>query len=160
MSEEGVRVEYEVHFRRDRRARKVVHRGPAPTVTPDLVPRIARLLALAHKWEGMVRRGEVKDYAEIARLSGLTRMRVSQIVSMTLLAPDIQEAVLLTAAAGRGRSIPEHHLRVLVGESLWTAQGTIIAIRLRIGTHFPIKHLRVPDRPAPIHRYPCRPEPR
>ena len=34
------------------------------------VPKVARLLALTHKWEGMVRQGEVKDYAEIARMEG------------------------------------------------------------------------------------------
>ena len=91
MSEKGVRVEYEVHLKRDRRARKVVRQGPPPAPPPDAVPRIARLLALAWKWEGMVRRGEVKDYAQIAKLTGLTRMRVKKIIGMTLLAPAIQE---------------------------------------------------------------------
>ncbi len=46
-------------------------------------------------FERLVRDGVVKDYAEIARLTGLTRARVTQIVNLTLLAPDIQEKILL-----------------------------------------------------------------
>ena len=53
------------------------------------------LLALAHKWEGMVRRGEVKDYGEIARLHRLSRARVSQIAALALLPPSVQEALLV-----------------------------------------------------------------
>ena len=73
----GFRIEIPVHIKRDRRARKVLAKGEAPRVA-EPVPRIARLLALAWKWEGMVRRGEVKGYAEIARRIGLSRARVAQ----------------------------------------------------------------------------------
>jgi hypothetical protein len=125
----GIRVEYEVHFKRDRRARKVVRQGPLPAPPPESVPRIARLLALAWKWEGMVRRREVKDSAEVARLTKLTRMRVSQILGLTLLAPDIQERILLTSPAPRARSIPEHRLRDLSAEPFWVAQQSILALR-------------------------------
>ena len=128
MSERGVRVEYEIHFKRDRRARKVVRQGPPPAPPSENVPRIARLLALAHKWERMVRRGEVKDYAEIARVTGLTRGRVTQIVALVLLAPDLQERALLTLAVARASSITEHGLRYLADESLWAAQRTILSL--------------------------------
>jgi hypothetical protein len=121
MSDKGVRVEYEVHFRRDRRARKVVRRGPPPATPAEAVPRIARLLALAHKWESMVRRGEVKDYAEIARLMELTRGRVAQICNFTLLAPDLQESIL-TSTLKRG-AFPEHHLRALSVQPAWKHQA-------------------------------------
>jgi len=128
MSENGVRVEYEVHFKRDRRARKVVRQGAPPATPAEPVPRIARLLALAHKWEGMARRGEVRNYSEIASLTGITRMRVTQILGMALLAPDIQERILMTPTSRGGRSIPEHRLRDLSAEKLWSAQQTILAL--------------------------------
>ena len=128
MSENGIRVEYEVHFKRDRRARKILRQGPAPEKVPDAVPRIARLLALAWKWECMVQRGEVKDYAEIARQMGLTRVRVTQVIAMTLLAPDLQELVLLTPAAARGHSIAEHRLRDVAGETRWDLQRLLFTI--------------------------------
>jgi len=118
MSEKGVRVEYEVHFKRDRRARRVVRQGPPPSPAPDAVPRIVRLLALAWKWEGMVRRGEVKDYAEIARLMGLSRARVTQIEALTLLSPTIQQELL----GDNGHSVPSGRLLVIAMAPCWTHQ--------------------------------------
>ena len=89
----GIRIEVPVHIKRDRRARKVLAKGEAPKLA-DPVARIARLLALAHKWEGMARRGEA-GYAELARQHGLSKARVSQICDHTLLEPAAQEARLL-----------------------------------------------------------------
>ena len=128
-SDNGVRVEYEVHFQRDRRARKVVRSGPPPEKAPDALPRIARLLTLAHKWEGMVRRAEAKDYTEIARRMGLTKVRVSQVLGLTLLAPDLQDRLLLAPGEAHARPIPEHRLRDVSGEPRWTAQRRILALR-------------------------------
>ena len=65
--------------------------GPEPV---GRVPRVARLLALAHKIDGMVRAGEIVDLASAARLCGVTRARMSQISNLRLLAPEIQEAIL------------------------------------------------------------------
>jgi len=58
------------------------------------VPRIVHLLVLGHHFERLVRDGVVKDYAEIARLTGLGRARVTQVVNLMLLAPEIQENLL------------------------------------------------------------------
>src|SRR4051812_23529448 len=52
-------------------------------------PRVARLMALAIKFDGMIRDGVVKDYAELGRLGKITRARISQIMALTTLAPDI-----------------------------------------------------------------------
>ena len=93
MSEKGFRVEIPVHINRDRRARKVIKTGEPP-VEKEGVPRIARLLALAHKWERMVRRGKVRDYAEIARRHGLSRARTTQICGLVLLSPELQHEIL------------------------------------------------------------------
>ena len=100
MSEQGFRVEIPVNIKRDRPARKAAKREPTPEGQQDAVPRIARLLALAHKWEGMVRRGKT-DYAELARRHGLSSARVSQICLLTLLAPEIQQSVLLSSSFSR-----------------------------------------------------------
>ena len=43
------------------------------------IPRVTPLLALAHRIEGMIRTGELKDWAEAARLIGVTRARMTQI---------------------------------------------------------------------------------
>src|SRR3990170_2361781 len=67
--------------------------APRPT-TAGRVPRISRLMALAIRFDGMLQRGEVKDYADLARLGHVTRARVTQVMNLLMLAPDIQEAIL------------------------------------------------------------------
>jgi hypothetical protein len=54
------------------------------------IPRITRLMALAIKFQDMVDRGEVRDYADLARLGYVTRARITQIMNLLNLAPDIQ----------------------------------------------------------------------
>src|SRR6185295_3410288 len=58
------------------------------------VPRIARLMALAIRFDGLLRQGKFRDYAELARLGRVTRARMTQIMKLLDLAPDIQEQIL------------------------------------------------------------------
>ena len=51
-------------------------------------------MALAIKLQNMVDCGEVRDYADLARLGYVTRARLTQIMNLLLLAPDIQEHLL------------------------------------------------------------------
>ena len=67
------------------------------------MPRVARLLALAHKFQGMLDRGEVASMAELARLGCVTPARITQIMDLLLLAPDIQEEILFLPAVEGGR---------------------------------------------------------
>ena len=112
MSPKGLRVEFSVQ----RPGRPQVETPAAK----DSVPRVARLLALAHKWEDMVRRGEVKDYAEIAKLMGLSRARVTQICALALLAPTVQDALLLDETVPQ--SVPDRVLRPIIGKPEWHRQ--------------------------------------
>jgi hypothetical protein len=67
------------------------------------VARIARLLALAWHVEGLVRSGTVCSYAAAARLGHVSRARLSQILSLLNLAPDLQEQLLFLQRPARGR---------------------------------------------------------
>jgi hypothetical protein len=67
------------------------------------VPRIARLLALAIRFEQLVRSGAVRDYAELARLGQVSRARITQILSLVHLAPDLQEHILFLPQIQKGR---------------------------------------------------------
>ena len=99
-------VQCAVHFEREARGRKRVERGaeqPTPALTPGRVPRLARFLALALRLEQQLRQGVLRDCAEVARLGHVTRARVSQILSLINLAPDIQEAILFLPRTQRGR---------------------------------------------------------
>jgi hypothetical protein len=97
-------IECAVHFRRRGRGRKQLAAGAEPPpVTPGRVPRVARLLALAHRLERLRRTGVVRDYAALARLGHVTPARVSQVMSLLQLAPDVQEQVLFLPPTERGR---------------------------------------------------------
>jgi hypothetical protein len=61
-------------------------------------------MALALRFDGLVRSGAVQDYAELARLGHVTRARVSQIMNLLNLAPDLQEALLFLPRTQRGRA--------------------------------------------------------
>ncbi len=87
------------------RRRRATKQPSAPTT--ESVPRLTRLLALAHRWNRRVDEGIVANYAEIARLMGLSRARVTQIVDLSLLAPDIQDEILLGDADATEREIRE-----------------------------------------------------
>lgn len=85
--------------------------GLRGTEPDDLgVPRITRLLALAHRWHRLIDAGEIRDQAEIARRTGLTRARVTQIMELRWLPPQIQ------AEAANGLLAPDSERR-------WRGQG-------------------------------------
>jgi hypothetical protein len=69
------------------------------------------LAALALRFEGLVRTGAVGSYAEIAQLGHVSRARVSQVINLLNLAPDILEAILLLPRTERRRD--PIHLRQL-----------------------------------------------
>jgi hypothetical protein len=94
------------------------------TVAPTgRIPRVVRMLALAHRIEGMVRDGMFRDHADAARRLGLTRARVTQITSLVLLAPEIQEEILDLPPVAAGRDpISERQLRPIVAEPVWERQ--------------------------------------
>lgn len=63
------------------------------------------------------------DFAEIAELGQVTRARVSQIVNLLNLAPDIQEAILfLPRVAGEREAVSEREIRELAGVLDWSRQ--------------------------------------
>lgn len=102
-----LKIECEVHFdRRGRGSRKVLETGPRPfrPAEPGRVPRVARLMALAIRCDGLIRDGVIENYTEIARLGHVTRARVSQIMNLLNLAPDIQEEILHLPRTETGRA--------------------------------------------------------
>ncbi len=117
-------IECEVHFNKHGRGRKELEAGAAPpSPTPGRVPRAARLLALAHRLERLVRTGVVRDYAELARLGRVTRARISQVMALLLLAPDLQEQILFLPRTEWGRDpIILHDLLPIAATADWRRQ--------------------------------------
>ena len=94
------------------------------TVAPQgRIPRVTRLLALAHRIDQMIAAGEIADWADAARRCGLTRARLSQIGNLLLLAPSIQDEILAFAPVTIGRDpVTERQLRPIVAEPDWSEQ--------------------------------------
>jgi hypothetical protein len=108
----GIEVEVTLDLPR-RPAAEELKPNPSPRM-----PRVTRLMALAVKYQGMVDAGELRDYADIARLGYVSRARVTQIMNLANLAPDIQEALLFPSPI-----LPtERQLRGLTAVVDWAEQ--------------------------------------
>ena len=89
------------------------------TPTQPPIPRIAQLMALAIRFEEMLRDGEVRNQSEMAVIAGVTRARVSQIMGLLNLSPEIQENLLFEP---QGRC--ERELRSMLSIACWGRQET------------------------------------
>jgi hypothetical protein len=102
---ESMTIQCPFHIDTRARGRKKLNAGelPVPACAPGRVPRVAKLLALAHRLEALLREGVVQSYAELAQLGQVTPARISQVLALLGLAPDIQEAILFLPRTVRGR---------------------------------------------------------
>jgi hypothetical protein len=121
-------------FRLGCKGRKHLETGdaPAPPVEPGRVPRVARMMALAIRFDGLIRQGVVTDQADLARLGHVSRARVTQIMDLLSLAPDIQEDVLFMPLIPRGQEpIQERELRQIAAVLDWRKQRRMWAAIFR-----------------------------
>jgi hypothetical protein len=117
-----------IHFSMANKGKREIKPGPAPvTDTPEgRVPRVSRLMALAIKFDRLIAEGAIRDQAQLADLGYVSRARVTQIMNLLHLAPDIQEAILHLPRVTAGRDpITERDLRQLAGEVAWARQRQI-----------------------------------
>jgi hypothetical protein len=92
------------------------------------VPRVARLMALAIRMESLIRAGGIGDYSSLAQLGHVSRARITQIMNLLLLAPDIQEQILFLPSPGRGRdSIHLARLQPIARVPDWSRQRRLWA---------------------------------
>jgi hypothetical protein len=154
---------YAVDFRagrQDRQKNKVSSshlQPPEGEGSSRSIPRIARLMALALRFEGLLRKETLRDYAELARLGGVTRARITQIMKLLDLAPDIQEQLLFLAPI---KGLTERNLRPIVSRIDWREQRRLFQkldkqqkIDLPVGRTRAI-HVMYPAEPGPEKRTP------
>lgn len=133
-----IKVKRKVQFVRQARGRRVAkpvtEEVPAPP--PGRVPRVSRLMALAIRFDGLIRKGKVTDQSDLARLAHVTQPRMTQIMNLNHLAPDIQEQLLFLPLVTQGRDrIHERLLRPITAETDWRVQrARWSALWLRHGT--------------------------
>ena len=100
--------------------RKLRDCDPEQTKDPDsFIPRIARLMALAIRLEGLIKDETVQNYAELAQLGRITRARMTQIMKLLHLAPDLQEQLLFLPEV---QGLNERNLRAIVRQLNWSEQ--------------------------------------
>lgn len=125
----GLTIQRQVHFRQGRGSRKVLAQGTPPVpraIEPGRVPRISRLMALAIRFDHLIKSGQIPDQADLARLGHVTRARVTQIMNLLNLAPDIQEELLFLPRTLQGRDpIREHMLRPVAAVLDWRKQSVM-----------------------------------
>jgi hypothetical protein len=113
----------EVRFHLRQKPRPMGEVSAAASQATGQLPRITQVLSLAIRLEDMIRRGDAKDYADVARLTGLCRERVSQIVRLNYLAPDIQVELLYLPPTPAGRyPISETAVRKIASLLSWVDQ--------------------------------------
>ena len=96
----------------------------APRVGPrraDAAARLARRLALAHRVEALIERGELRDHAQAAQVLGISRPRMSQLAALLALSPSIQERVLTGQLA-----CSEREMRHVAAQPLWDGQARMV----------------------------------
>jgi hypothetical protein len=119
LAEEKMGLQVETVLPRSTRGRhQPAAAKPRTVALAPRLPRITRLLALAIKFQDMVDSGEVRDYADLARLGYVTRARITQVMNLLMLAPDIQERILIDISGG----LSERHIRAVLKNVEWDRQ--------------------------------------
>lgn len=89
--------------------------NPKPPRKPK-TPRVVELLRKAIGWQALLESGKIASQAEIARQEGVTRARVTQIMGLLRLAPEIQGKIL---------ALPDNFHRSIVTERILRPIGAI-----------------------------------
>jgi hypothetical protein len=117
-------VTKQIHFARKAR-RKVAMPGPAPEPVAPMgrIPRVSKLMALAIRFDRLLFDGQVTDLSELARLAHVTQPRMTQVMNLLHLAPDIQEDILHLPPIKVGKdTLTERDLRPITQLRDWRKQ--------------------------------------
>lgn len=132
-----ITIEQTISWRRGSRGRLRLSAGPRPAPSPSepRLPRISRLMALAIRFDNLIRSGKIRDQTQLAMLAHVTDSRMTQIMNLNLLAPDIQEELLhLPPTTARREPIHLKGLRGILAEPDWKRQRALWAsLKQRVG---------------------------
>src|SRR5688500_12958374 len=122
----GLTFTAKLHLQTGEKGRLELHQGEAPdppAAPAGRVPKLSRLMALAIRFEILLARGEVSNMADLARFGHVSRARVTQIMNLLCLAPDLQERLLFLPLVERGRDpLKEWQVRPIAAEPSWAKQ--------------------------------------
>ena len=133
-----------IHFSMANKGKRQIKPGPTPVVDiPDgRVPRISRLMALAIKFDGLIASGAIRDQTQLAELGHVSTARVTQIMNLLHLAPDIQEEILFLPRVMNGRdAIRERVIRSITAELDWRRQRQLWNALMRRPEPVVLRHI-------------------
>lgn len=117
----SITIETDFHITTGRSGRKRLRPGPnpPPRPIPPRIPRLSRLMALAIHFDGLIREGVAKNYADLARLGGISRARITQIMNLLNLPPWKQEEILFLEGGSRRARVTERRVRKASSLVVW-----------------------------------------
>jgi len=120
---ERLTINRQFHVATKRSGTKQIQCGAKPVTPAGRVPRISRLLALAHHCFTLVRTGAIINQSELAHFGQISTTRMTQIMWLDNLAPDIQEEILFLPRITQGRdTIKEADIRPIAKTLDWSKQ--------------------------------------
>lgn len=120
---ERLTINRQFHVATKRSGPKQIQSGAKPVTPTGRVPRISRLLALAHHCFRLVRTGAIINQSELAHFGQISTTRMTQIMWLDNLAPDIQEEILFLPRTTQGRDpIKEADIRPIAKSLDWNKQ--------------------------------------
>ncbi|MBO11256.1 MAG: hypothetical protein CMJ68_10880 [Planctomycetaceae bacterium] len=120
---ETLKVTRKFHVARRHHGRKQLRDGEAADLPTGRVPRIARLMTLAIRCDQLIRDGVIANQSELAEFGHITTARMTQIMVLLNLAPDIQEQILFLPRTEHGRDmVKETDVRPIASTLYWRKQ--------------------------------------
>lgn len=118
---------HKLNFQSGRNTKKIISTGNDQKPQPQgRLPRITKIMALAIRLDHLITSGQVTDQAELARVGHVSRARLTQIMNLLYLAPDIQDAILMICASEARPRLPiESKFRSIASNHCWNTQRTL-----------------------------------
>jgi hypothetical protein len=123
-------AKHKLEFKSGKRtAKTIVEAGTQPEQpTRGRLPRITKMMALAIRLDHLIKTGQVADQAELSRVGHVSRARLTQIMDLNLLTPDIQEQILfIELYESKFARIPERQFRLVASKLNWNEQRRQLA---------------------------------
>jgi hypothetical protein len=117
-------AKHKLEFKTGKRSAKTIVEAGTQVEQPKRcrLPRVAKIMALAIRLDFLIRTGHVTNQAELARLGHVSRARLTQIMDLNLLAPDIQEELLFWTAESDLNAPLESEMRKIAAILDWSNQ--------------------------------------